>query len=82
MMKNFHPYEGAVRYLKTQEEHLKPWSDKMVIDCNKMIDGLKWIARRGGYENAHWVSSAQNTKKSVNEGLRTYSLEKCWVRHV
>lgn len=65
----FTSYEGAVRYLETQEHHLKEkGSEKMALNAMKMIEGMKWISRRGGFEDTHLVSTAINTKKSVLEG--------------
>ena len=66
----FTSYEKAVRYLETQETHLKAKGcPKLEVNATKMIEGLKWIARRGGFEDGHWVSSAMNTKKAVREGF-------------
>ena len=66
----FTSYEKAVRYLETQETHLKAKGcPKLEVNAGKMIEDLKWIARRGGFEDGHWVSSAMNTKKSVREGF-------------
>ena len=66
----FTTYESAVRYLETQEDQLKPRNHpKQVVNAEKMIRDMKWIGRRGGFVEAHLVSSALNTKKSVLEGI-------------
>ena len=65
---------------KLQENHLKSkGSPKVEVNAEKMIDGLKWIARRGGFKEAHWVSSSLNTKKSVLKVLHLSSQGK-WTR--
>ena len=65
----FKTYEEAVRYLETQEEHLKPKDcEKIIINAEKMIAKKKWILRRGGLETGHWISNSLITKNVIESG--------------
>jgi len=72
----FKTYEEAVGYLETQEEHLKPQGSTKTIDFQKMVTKKKWISRRGGLEDGHWISSSLNTNKTIKSGLVSFLHEK------
>ena len=65
----FDSYEQAVRYLSSQEFHLKAKDDeKIKINMESMILKKKGIRRRGDLENELWVSTRINKKKDIESG--------------
>ena len=65
----FDTYEEAVRYLSTQEEHLKAKDDdSVVVNVERFIFYMKGIMKRGGLEAGHLVSTRLNTKKEILGG--------------
>lgn len=64
----FSTYEEAVRYLASQEEHLKAKDDdSVVVDIEEMIK-KKQIMRRAKLESEPWISKRLHRNKTIQGG--------------